>query len=391
MIKKRGKDGKKNTWINCDKCNKWYHIECENLKREQFELIESMKENLSWECNKCKNMESRKSHSKPEGNSQSVTQKLDEIVSLLSSKIEKTNEEIKAEIKSFKEGINQKIEEAVKEVVQKEIKQVKDDHETIVKSIEDMDMRLKEQLNHQENSAKIQVLREKVNQITEDLEKLQKEKEPNNEGAVGYKTEEAWDLGRKLEEELTERMRREDRKNNLIIFGIPEREMEQTEDLRSWLSKNLEIDIKTDDITKMRRIGGELEGRNITKTVLTIHDKWANQEKERPDEDGTEDVKKSSGNAEGRSGNKTHRPIQIECINREVRDRILGNAKQLRLQKQTQRIFINPDRTYQQRQSWKKRNKEWRPTQKRQDGNSRVREEGKQEEAKPGEKPGIWA
>ena len=348
--------------IECEVCEKWYHIQCDNVTVETYKSLNERNRRIHYYCTRCElgaaslykkvitlelsNKELEEKITKMEKKVEGVPtrEEMDatieaKVVKKLGEKLEEKAAELvsKEEVKELVEEkvvekIGEKLDEKVADLVSKEeVKELVE--EKIVEKIDEkLDEKVaelvsKEQVKDLVEEKVVEKIDEKLDEKVADLVSKEEVKE-----LVAAKIEEQLDT--KIEESIDSKVdglatnqdkgeictnilkeikERESRANKLIIHGMKESESEvaQTrdeEDKEQVQRIMAEIDINETNI-KIRRLGKKEQGKN--------------------------------------------RPVQLTVKDAETKSKIIGNAKKLKNSASYKEIGISHDLTKLQREEIK--------------------------------------
>lgn len=261
-----------NSWIQCDKCEHWYHFHCEGISQEQHDKMKTIEKQyeISWKCKKCKSAREKKSSNTPtqEPNEKRILQKMNELFLELAA--------LQLELQKSQYALKSSLEEIAKEAI-------KDNITPMQKKLEDIETRLF-----------------KLETPTNPEHDEKGNKEP---GTTEQTTDQInWQTS------LNEILEREKRKDSIVIFGIEDPSLNDTDKITNWIRINVGSEIRSEDIKQTTWIGKETQGKI--------------------------------------------RPLRVKLHNIPIRNEILKNAIQAhkKVEKECgKKIYINPDRTRQQR------------------------------------------
>lgn len=350
--------------LTCDICRRWFHKDCENVSKKDYEILNKSDVNLKWFCGRCvdKIDDMKKGFSKMEARLNSMEEQMQrkrkedekqtEKVVRMEGAIKKLLEEnaeswlaIRGDIERVKQQVNQaivreaemnwqetnKLIEAVKceagQKQEKNLKTLKDEMEKLrnrkvtIEETEQSRLERKEELE--------QMKQEVLNKGIEEIRKT-KEKEDKKVEEMSLKIEE---------------IEKERKKKNIVMFNLEESAEEEAmkrykEDLGKCaeiFAKELEIQDLT--IEKVIRIGKKSETRN--------------------------------------------RPLLIKLGSETDRVTVLGKAKKLRYSEKFVKIYISKDMTESEREKDRKLREELKERRSKEEGASFVIRRGRVMELKP--------
>ena len=265
--------------VVCDYCQYWFHIECANISRNEYKMINAMEEKVKWYCLRCsegvekiqkENVELKELNSQLKIQNQELKQFVEQLGDRI-SEIER-NMELKIE-----KMISKKFEEAIfvreKQIFQKleEEQQKYDEHHRVqvknlgvetVAEIRNLEAKFKQQNLGAENIEQIQkkVMENCIHEITQKkLLRIEQHNEINDNNSK-VNGSQIRDIEVKLE-----KLEKEKRKNNLIIYNLQESDskvpLQRYRDDEIHMKKIFEQELhrKNFNIVKIIRLGRKTE------------------------------------------------------------------------------------------------------------------------------------
>lgn len=321
--------------LNCDLCQRWYHVGCVKVTKKEYDMISKIDEKVKWFCLDC-------------GEQVKIVQEENSELRQRNRDLEEQNDELKMKLNRLERKVGD-IELRIGETIERELRKISADiteklrrlvGEKIGRHEEDITQRLSE----------IEVRRQQVDEERNsenhiyDRAGLRKEMEEMKEQIVNKGVAEVRKQRdhneKQMQEVMTkiEEMEREKRKKNVVLFNMVESEAENPqnryrEDEEKCLTMFAEeLEIQDLKIEKLIRLGKKQEGRN--------------------------------------------RPLLVKLGAEEERKNILKEASKLRHSENFRRVYINRDLTQTEREQEGKLREELR-TRRSEEGSHYIIRRGK--------------
>lgn len=341
--------------ITCDMCKRWYHKECENVNKKDYEFLTRGEGSVKWFCRGCeskiedmskgyrkleKKLEDMEVEMvklrKEEDKRQDTIKKIEEqnkkmqednerCWEMMKGEIEKIDKQIRElvrkETKSAQEETQKKVEATREEIGKKQEKKLQGLREEIEK-MKKMKMTVEESdQSKRERKQEMELLKKEV--ISEGMQEIRKTGEEKEKKVI--------EMSLKIDE-----IEKERKKKNIVIFNVEESEEKET-------GKRIQ-----EDMDKCLKIfAQELEVQDLTvEKVIRIGRK---------------------------SEENKRRPMIVKLGSENDRNTVLGRAKKLRYSEEFVRVYIVKDLTEDEREKDKKLRKELKEKREKEEGQFIIR------------------
>lgn len=236
--------GKKDKAVGCEFCGKWEHITCANVSEIMYEEMKKV-QNLHWFCSKCNSQVIVLL--KDVGEVQKRQDMAEEKINVVSDEVNKMREsllDIKKEIVNINSGLSSVLMgdaamEEFKHEFETEMKKLKND-------LNDQNEQINSKVNDKSSWAEVvkQQVDISLNSVSDNINKVQEQIQNSREDAA-------------------EERDKEQRRNNIILYKVPESDESRTEDRTKqdmffalgMFNNVLNVGSTEDDVLAIYRLG----------------------------------------------------------------------------------------------------------------------------------------